>query len=153
MLRDQLRRLTGTTIRAEKAWKSTNRDSGGNMQLASSWDLWFDHQPDQQTMEPSYIELTPQFFSEIVASRIPIDISILRSLTRPRSMDIYIWLTLRRFNLTRSLTLDWQQLKNQFGTGSPSTSVPAPPCAPRAPSRRACGRWSSPPARSGSTAR
>lgn len=123
MLRDQLRRLTGTTIRAEKAWKSANRDSGGNMQLASSWDLWFDHQPDQQTMEPSYIELTPQFFSEIVASRIPIDLSILRSLTRPRSMDIYIWLTLRRFNLTRPLTLDWQQLKNQFGTGSPSTSA------------------------------
>lgn len=122
LLREQLRRLTGTTIRAEKAWSRDNREAGGNVQVASSWDLWFDHQPDQQTLEPSYLELTQQFYQEIVASKVPIDLDVLRGLRKPRAMDIYVWLTLRRSRLDRPQQLDWEQLRLQFGASTPHTS-------------------------------
>jgi hypothetical protein len=123
LLREQLRRLTGTTIRAEKTWRDDNREAGGNVQVASSWDLWFDHQPDQQTLEPSYLELTTQFYQQIVQSPIPIDLEILRGLRKPRAMDIYVWMTLRRFSLKKPLVLGWEQLRLQFGPTTPHTAA------------------------------
>lgn len=123
LLREQLRRLTGTTIRAEKLHRSIDgdRESGGNVSVADSWDLWFDSSPDQQTLEPSYLELTRQFYQEISSSSIPLDLNILRNLTGSRSMDIYIWLTLRRFSMRRPTEVDWGKLQLQFGPGTPDT--------------------------------
>jgi hypothetical protein len=117
LLRTQLRRLVGTNLKAERMYRSTDvtRDSGGNLAVAESWDLWFDNRPDQQTFYPSYLELTRQFFREIAESPIPLDLNILRALTRPRSMDIYIWLTMRRFSLNHPVEVDWDRLQVQFG--------------------------------------
>lgn len=123
LLREQLSRLTGTTIRVERrnSTSTESRDSGGNMGVAESWDLWFDNRPEQQTMYPSYLELTRQFYREIANAPIPLDLEILRKLTRPRSMDVYIWLTMRRFAYKKGHVTTWDRLQAQFGPDTPQT--------------------------------
>ena len=64
----------------------------------------------------STIRLGEEFFNEIIAHPIPLDMNILRSLKRsPLGLDLYFWLVYRTFTLKAPLTLSWKQLYRQFG--------------------------------------
>src|SRR5699024_4184836 len=93
LVRDQLLRLSSSSITVQEK-HSTPRERGGIISILDDWDLWFDPKhPSQTSITESHLILTPKFFKHIADSPIPIDLNILRQLTRPRSMDIYIWLT------------------------------------------------------------
>ena len=82
--------------RAEFWWDAT-RDSGPSL-----WD--------------STIQLWEQFFNEIVAHQVPLDLNILKRLKRsPIGLDLYFWLTYRTFALKRPIVLSWRQLYRQLG--------------------------------------
>ena len=64
----------------------------------------------------STIQLGEQFFNEIIAHPVPIDLHILKSLKRsPLGLDLYLWLTYRKFTIKAPLRLSWKQLYRQFG--------------------------------------
>lgn len=116
ILREQMRRIASSTITV-KQLLDKNRDLGANLQVVDAWDLWYHHNPEQGCLEESYIILSEKFFQEIIAHPIPIDLGILKSLSKPRSMDLYIWATARKYVLKYPLSLTWVHLQDQSGSG------------------------------------
>ena len=88
-IREQLLRLADARVTVKE--DDGVRARGKHTQIMDEWDLWFDaRDPNQGSFIESYIKLTPQFFQHIVEAPIPIDLAVLRQLTKPLSMDIYI---------------------------------------------------------------
>lgn len=83
--------------------------------------LWWDyHQPDQQTLWKSWVEIGEELFSEIIAHPIPLDMNILRKLRRSSlGLDLYMWLSYKTYSLytqkQKPERLSWQRLYAQFG--------------------------------------
>ena len=64
----------------------------------------------------STIQLGEQYFNEIIAHPVPIDLHVLKAVKRsPLGLDLYLWLTYRTFTLKAPLRLSWKQLYRQFG--------------------------------------
>ena len=67
------------------------------------------------------------FFNEVIRNPVPLDMNILKSLSRsPLGLDLYLWPTWRTFALKRPLRLTWSKLYEQFGAdparaGDPNT--------------------------------
>ena len=73
-------------------------------------------QPDQQTLWNSTIRLGEDLFNEIIQHPVPLDINILKAMSRSSlGLDWYLWLTYRTFSLKRPLRLSWPSLYRQFG--------------------------------------
>lgn len=121
ILREQLHRLSTSTLTVEHLGHP-DRDSGAMMPIMRRWELWWSTSSAQDPLEDSWLELSEDFHAEIVAHPIPINLDILKALSRPRSMDVYLWATTRRHRLKAPLTLDWTTLQAQFGPDSPTTS-------------------------------
>ncbi len=80
--------------------------------------FWDPKRPEQAALWKSTVTLSEseRFFDEIVTRPVPLDLTVLKALTRsPLSIDIYIWLTYRRSYLKRSTTVPWKSLELQFG--------------------------------------
>ncbi|MBF4554366.1 replication protein RepA [Corynebacterium suicordis] len=129
-IREQLVRLASSTItvqsRMERGTKTLHQ--GVNQSIAEAWQLWFDSgNPDQTTLEESYIQLTPRFFEIICQSPIPIDLNVLQQLGKPRAMDIYVWITLKKawlhYRNLPSYTFSWNEMEHQFSTSKLTDSV------------------------------
>ena len=66
------------------------------------------------------VVLGTRFFSEITERPVPIDLGILRSLSRSAlGIDLYVWLTYRVHGLTVPLEISWPALYRQFSHGFP----------------------------------
>ena len=86
---------------------------------------WSVKRPDAPALWDSTIQLGEQFFNEIVAHPIPLDLNTLKALKRsPLGLDLYFWLVYKTFALRQPLTLTWRQLYRQFGA-SPAHGGPA----------------------------
>lgn len=129
-IREQLVRLASSTIivqsRIQQGTKTLHQ--GANQSIAEEWQLWFDSgNPDQATLEESYIQLTPRFFELICVAPIPIDLDVLQRLGKPRAMDIYVWVTLKKawlhYRNLPSFTFSWSEMEHQFSTKNLLTST------------------------------
>jgi hypothetical protein len=81
-------------------------------------ELWFGDEPGQQSLWPSRIAFSPEFFAEIKDHALPIDVRVLRALSNSaRRLDLMMWITYRITRLKAPLKLDWAPLKGQFGEG------------------------------------
>lgn len=114
-LKDQMRRLFSSTISYRQ--ENTGGEAGMNIQVAEGWQLWWEPQnPDQAALWESTLLLTPRFFNEIINHPIPLDIRVLKALSRsPMALDIYCWLTYRMSYLKRNIEIPWGALQLQFG--------------------------------------
>ena len=85
--------------------------------VADRAEFWWDvKRPAAPVLWDSTIRLGEEFFNEIIAHPIPLDMNILRSLKRSSlGLDLYLWLTYRMFTLKDPLQLSWRQLYRQFG--------------------------------------
>lgn len=118
-IRDQLLRLASSAITVQSDDGIHAR--GRNTQILEDWNLWFDpRDPNQGSFMESELVLTPQFFKHIAESPIPIDLNVLRELNKPRSMDIYIWLTVKQYWLAKNnrdaYTFTWEMIAANFAT-------------------------------------
>ena len=118
-IRDQLLRLASSAITVQSDDGVHAR--GRNTQILEDWNLWFDpRDPNQGSFMESELVLTPQFFKHIAEAPIPIDLNILRELNKPRSMDIYIWLTVKQYWLAKNnreaYTFTWDMIAANFAT-------------------------------------
>ena len=125
-IREQILRIAGSTITVES--DDGVHAQGSNTQILDGWNLWFDHRdPNQGSFMESELVLTEKFFKHIAESPIPIDLNVLRQLTKPRSMDIYIWLTLKQYWLAKnnrdSYTFTWEMMAANFATKTLTTSA------------------------------
>ncbi|WP_331758678.1 replication protein RepA (plasmid) [Nocardia sp. NBC_01377] len=113
------------------------RDSNANqrskaikLSVATSWDLWWTGQSPrprrqgdlQPSLMPSTIHLSSEFFKEVIAHPVPVDMKVLNALqSSPMAMDIYIWVTYRVFKLEEPVRISWPLLMLQFGTALADT--------------------------------
>ena len=86
--------------------------------VADRAEFWWDvKRPAAPVLWDSTIRLGEEFFNEIVAHPVPIDLHILKAVKRSAlGLDLYLWLTYRTFTLKHPLQLSWRQLYRQFGS-------------------------------------
>ena len=114
-LRNQMRRLFGCTV--SLIYEDAHVEATLNAPIARRTEFWWsERQPDAPSLWDSKIELGEDFFNEVIAHPVPLDMNILKRLKRsPLGLDLYLWLTYRTFGLTRPLRLTWPLLYRQFG--------------------------------------
>lgn len=83
--------------------------------------FWSRASPDAASVWQSRLELTEQFYNEIKAHPVPIDMRAYYALSKsPMAMDVYAWLTYRMFVLRagkkKVARVPWLGLKAQLGT-------------------------------------
>ena len=109
-LKNQIRRLFRCSV--QLVYADANAERFVSSQIADRGEFWWSaRQPDAPALWDSTIRLGEEFFNEIVAHPIPLDMNILKSLKRsPLGLDLYFWLVYRTFTLKAPLTLSWRQL-------------------------------------------
>ena len=114
-LRNQMQRLFRSHV--ELSYEDAHGSRFVNSAIANRGEFWWDTKhPNQSSLWESKIELGEQFFHEIIAHPIPLDMNTLKSLKRsPLGLDLYLWLTYRTFALKRPLRLTWPLIYRQFG--------------------------------------
>ena len=114
-LRNQMRRLFSCSV--SLVYADAQHEVRVHSFVADRAEFWWDvKRPAAPVLWDSTIQLGEQFFNEIIAHPIPLDLNILKSLKRsPLGLDLYLWLTYRTFGLKRPLRLTWPQLYRQFG--------------------------------------
>jgi hypothetical protein len=115
-LRDQSRRLFSSTVSYTYTGNPCHWADGG-FRIASNTRLWWDKDPQRtQDIPEGVIELSQEFFNEIVTSPVPVDMRALMTLKQsPMALDIYTWLTYRMSYLAKSTIIPWEALEMQFG--------------------------------------
>lgn len=120
-LRNQMRRLFSSNISCTyegKGEKSGLQDwANAGFRLADSIVLWWDPaNPRQENLWNSTVTLSEIFFEGITKSPVPIDLRVIKTLSRSAfSLDIYFWLTYRMSFLRKSTLIPWEALRAQFG--------------------------------------
>ena len=96
-----------------------------NVNVAKRAVLWWDQKnPDQMGLFNSTVELSTDFFREIIDSPVPVDMRALQALSHsPMCLDIYCFLTWRFSHLRRREAIEWRDLQVQFGANYPLTSA------------------------------
>lgn len=128
-LHNQAHRLFSSLITVEgKAGDDVVLD---NTVIAKSARLfWNPRKPDQKSLWQSELELTRDFYEDVVSGPVPIDLRVLNQLRKaPLSMDIYTWVTYRQFLMHAKgqsmVKIPWQALQAQFGANYGSKALTA----------------------------
>lgn len=124
--REQALRLFKSVISVEYTGDREGDLSARLMIFESSHVFWHPKASEQRGLWGSSLELSEGFYREIMAAPVSIDMRVFHSLSKsPLAMDIYTWLTYRRFVLRRSgrqsAFVPWVGLKSQFGASYPDT--------------------------------
>ena len=78
--------------------------------------VWNPRRPNEPVLWESKVELGWDFFQEIIRCPVPLDMNILKALSRSSlGLDLYLWTAYRTFTLTRPLRLSWKHIYRQFG--------------------------------------
>lgn len=114
-LKEQTSRLVSSLFTLEFA----DRDLKGfrNLLLANSgFELWKPQTGEWET----HLQLTADFFNDIIQNPVPFDFSVLNALRQsPMAMDVYTWLVYRTYSVyvtgNRPVKIGWADLQAQFG--------------------------------------
>ena len=114
-LREQMNRLFNAHVAL--IYRDKHDKATKNLLIADETEFWWnERKPDERTLWQSKIVLSEKFFNEIISHPVPLDMNILKALTRSAiGLDLYVWLNYRVFGLDRPFQLTWPQLYRQFG--------------------------------------
>ena len=114
-LRNQMKRLFGCTV--SMIYKDDHGEATVNAVIARRTEFWWTaRNTDARSLWESKIELSEDFFNEIISHPVPLDMNTLTALKRSSlGLDLYLWLTYRTFVLRSPLRLSWRQVYRQFG--------------------------------------
>ena len=114
-LREQMQRLFNAHV--QLIYEAEHSQATVNALIARRTELWWNpKRPDERTLWKSKIELSEDFFNEIIQHPVPLDMNTLKALKRSSlGLDWYLWLTYRTFTLNHPLRLSWTRLYQQFG--------------------------------------
>jgi hypothetical protein len=123
--RDQMQRLVGAAISTR--WSSDangqNHSGGENLLVADRFHLWWTPQKlPTETRAKSTVTLSVNFFDQLVAAPVPLDLRAIRALKKsPLALDLYAWVTRRVSYLSRPTLISWESLRRSFGAGYAET--------------------------------
>ena len=114
-LRDQMDRLFNASV--SLIYEDRRDKVTVNALIADRTEFWWnERKPEERTLWQSKIVLSENFFEEIISHPVPLDMNILKALTRSAlGLDLYVWLNYRTFGLGQPWRLTWPQLYRQFG--------------------------------------
>ena len=114
-LQDQMERLFNSTV--QMSYKDEHGAGTVGSRVADRTQFWWDpKRPGERVLWQSTVELSEKFFEEIMQHPVPVDMNILRALTRSSlGLDYYLWINYRVFGLQQPYLLTWPQLYRQFG--------------------------------------
>ena len=116
-LQDQMERLFNSTV--QMSYRDDQGAGTVGLRVADRTQFWWDpKRPSERVLWQSTIELSEKFFEEIMQHPVPVDMNILKALTRSSlGLDYYLWINYRVFGLQQPYLLTWPQLYRQFGAG------------------------------------
>ena len=90
-LLNQIKRLFGCTV--SLIYEDKNGQASVNALIARRTEFWWnERKPDEQTLWESKIELSEDFFNEIIRYPVPLDLNTLTALKRcSLGLDLYLW--------------------------------------------------------------
>ena len=98
------------------SYDGPGRFEGAGFLIASRFSLqWNPAAPDQPDLFGSYVELSQDFFRDIIERPVSVDLRVLRALRSPLALDIYCWLNSRVSSLRAPTEIRWPALALQFG--------------------------------------
>ena len=114
-LRNQMDRLFNAHV--SLIYEDERGKATVNSLIARRTEFWWNpKRPDESTLWESKIELSEDFFNEIIRHPVPLDLNTLTALKRSSlGLDLYLWLTYRTFALNRPMRIAWRNLYRQFG--------------------------------------
>ena len=115
-LRNQMKRLFGCSVTL--TYEDEHGEAAVNSQIARRTEFWWnERKPDQPSLWESKIELSEDFFNEIISRPVPFDMNTLTALKRcSLGLDLYLWLVYRTFPLRGPQRITWKQVYRQFGS-------------------------------------
>ncbi|WP_410570545.1 replication protein RepA [Amycolatopsis sp. cmx-4-61] len=118
-VKEQATRLFNAEITYQWRGNNEQRQAGVSLKIAKTWALGLgDGTLGQQSLFPSYVQLSADFYEEIVRSPVPLNLEIVKLLGSAAEIDLYAWLTYKMFLLQRtgkSFTHSWEDIGEQFG--------------------------------------
>ena len=114
-VRNQMDRLFNAHI--QLIYEDERGKATVNSVIARRTEFWWNpKRPDESTLWESKIELSEDFFNEIIQHPVPIDMNTLTALKRcSLGLDLYLWLVYRTFPLRAPQRITWRQVYRQFG--------------------------------------
>lgn len=114
-LREQMKRLFSCTVSCDYTDQGIDVERG--YRITKEYRLWWDPKPPERLpLWKSTVTLSTDFFEEIIARPVPVDMRALKALKRsPMALDIYCWLTYRLSYLRQPTEIPWPALQMQFG--------------------------------------
>ena len=117
-LRDQMLRLFHTSIRltARQRIGELRRECSVAAVVASRTELWWNFDASSgDRIEHAKVQLAQEFYENIVANPVPLDLRTLRALRRcALGIDLYLWLNYVVYGLAEPKDVTWPQLYRQF---------------------------------------
>ena len=112
---NQMRRLFNAHV--QLVYEDECSEATVNALIARRTEFWWNpKRPDESTLWKSKLELSEDFFNEIIRHPVPLDLNTRTALKRSTlGLDLYLWLVYRTFALRASLRLTWRQVYRQFG--------------------------------------
>lgn len=116
-LKAQMTRLFTCTVSLD--YEDDGSRAGMGFRLVKDYRLlWHPKNPQQAALWQSTVTLSRDFFDEVIAAPVPVDMRALKALRRsPMALDIYCWLTYRMSYLDHKTEIPWEALAIQFGAG------------------------------------
>ena len=94
-----------------------------NTQPFSSIDVWCATKPGQQTLWPSTITFSQDFYQTLTRHALPVNVHAVRAFAASsRKLDLLFWLGYRLNSLSKTLDISWEALRDQFGSGYARTN-------------------------------
>ncbi|EKG8784217.1 hypothetical protein O5F62_004778 [Salmonella enterica] len=123
-MREQCMRLFRAVVSVE--YENDQVEHSQRLPITNSDTIFWHKSPDVQSLWNSELELTEEFFKEVLAHPVPLDLRVFHALSKsPLAMDIYTWLTYRMFVIAatgqRVVRVPWLGLKAQLGTNIADT--------------------------------
>ena len=114
-LRNQMDRLFHTTV--QLIYEDERGKATVSSLIAHRTEFWWNkRKPDEPMLWESKIELSEDFFNEIIQHPVPINMNTLTALKRSSlGLDLYLWLVYRTFPLRAPQQITWRQVYRQFG--------------------------------------
>ena len=121
-LQNQMQRFFNAQVRV--VYQDEHSEQFMSSAIADRGEFWWsERKPDEPVLWESKIRLGEDFFREIIAHPVPLDMNTLKSLSRsPLGLDLYVWLVYRTFNLDTPKRLSWPVLYRQFGVNPTKAS-------------------------------
>ncbi|MGD0789533.1 MAG: replication protein RepA [Terracidiphilus sp.] len=123
--RDQMQRLVGAAISTRWSREADGQShlGGENLLVADRFHLWWTPQKlPTETRAKSTVTLSVNFFDQLVAAPVPLDLRAIRALKKsPLALDLYAWATRRVSYLLRPTLISWESVRRSFGAGYADT--------------------------------